>query len=231
MFFLERIYLGASLARFICRPGIDLVFVSHELHQRFVGLCGAAPETWGARTLIEPAPVDASVFRSVGMAERQAARERHGVRGTTVMAAGRLVPIKGFDILVLALGRLPLSVRPRLVIAGTGPEADRLQRLAHACAVDLCLLGNVCHADLATWMMAADVFVHPCRSLPDGRQEGAPLVVREALALGVPVLASQLGGIPDLLGHPGLTLVQANHGQSWAREIEAVLRGHIKHAD
>ena len=223
VFLLERIPLGASLARIICRAGIDLVFVSHELRRRFAVLCGAAPETWGARTLIEPAPIDASVFRRAGRAERQAARERLGLRGAMVMAAGRLVPIKGFDVLVLALARLPLPVRPRLVIAGTGPEASRLQRLAHACAVDLCLLGNVGHADLATWAMAADIFVHPCRSLPDGRHEGAPLVVREALALGVPVIASRLGGIPDLFGHPGLILVQANHSQSLAREIQATL--------
>jgi glycosyltransferase involved in cell wall biosynthesis len=110
-----------------------------------------------------------------------------------------------------------------LVIAGTGPEADRLQNLARACAVDLCLLGNVGHAELAAWMMAADVFVHPCRSLPDGRQEGSPLVVREALAVGVPVIASALGGISDLAGSQGLTLVQASHGQPLIREIAAAL--------
>jgi glycosyltransferase involved in cell wall biosynthesis len=223
VFLLERIPLGASLARFICLAGVDLVFVSHDLHQRFVALCGAAPETWGARTLIEPAPIDAAVFRRAGWAERQAARERLGIRGPTVMAAGRLVPIKGFDLLVLALGRLPLSIRPRLVVAGTGPEADRLQRLARACAVDLCLPGNVTQAALATWMMAADVFVHPCRSLPEGRHEGAPLVVREALAVGVPVIASALGGIPDLAGHPGLTLVLADHGRSLDRELATAL--------
>jgi glycosyltransferase involved in cell wall biosynthesis len=223
VFLLERVPWGASLARFICRAGVDLVFVSQELHRRFSALCGAAPETWGAHTLIEPAPIDASVFRRVDWAAREAARERLGIRAATVMAAGRLVPIKGFDNLVLALARLPGSVRPRLVIAGTGPEADRLTNLARACAVDLCLLGNVGHADLAAWMMAADVFVHPCRSLPDGRQEGAPLVVREALAVGIPVIASALGGIPDLDGSQGLTLVQASHVQALAREIAAAL--------
>lgn len=223
VFLLERIPLGASLARFMCRAGIDLVFVSQDLHRRFAALCGAAPETWGARTLIEPAPIDTSIFRRAGSAESQAARERLGLRGMTVMAAGRLVPIKGFDLLILALGRLPPSIRPRLVVAGMGPEADRLQRLARACAVELFLPGNVTQADLATWMMAAHVFVHPCRSLPEGRHEGAPLVVREALAIGVPVIASALGGIPDLAGHPGLILVQANHGPSLCRELATAL--------
>lgn len=232
VFLLERVPLGASLARFICRAGVDLVFVSQELRQRFSALCGAAPETWGARTCIEPAPVDTTVFRRVDSAERRAARERLGVHGAMVMAAGRLVPIKGFDVLVLALGRLPLPVRPRLVIAGTGPEVERLQRLARACAVGLHLLGDVSHSTLATWMLAADLFVHPCRSLPDGRREGAPLVVREALALGIPVIASALGGIPDLAGQPGLVLVQADRSAALASEIgDALFRLQAKATD
>jgi glycosyltransferase involved in cell wall biosynthesis len=232
VFLLERVSLGASMARFICRAGVDLVFVSQELRQRFAALCGAAPETWGARTCIEPAPVDTTVFRRVDTAERRAARARLGVHGAMVMAAGRLVPIKGFDVLVLALASLPLPVRPHLVIAGTGPECERLQRLARACAVDLHLPGDVSHADLATWMLAADVFVHPCRSLPDGRREGAPLVVREALALGISVIASAQGGIPDLAGQPGLTLVQADRSATLASEIrDALSRLHAKATD
>jgi teichuronic acid biosynthesis glycosyltransferase TuaC len=232
VFLLERVPLGASLARFICRAGVDLVFVSQELHRRFTALCGAAPETWGARTCIEPAPIDTAIFKPTVPSDRQAARERLGIRGELVVAAGRLVPIKGFDLLVLALGSLPAAVRPRLVIAGSGPEAERLRRLARACDVDLHLPGNVGHADLATWMVAADAFVHPCRSLPDGRHEGAPLVVREALALGVPTIASALGGILDLAGHPGLILVEANHSLPLARGIGAALaRFRTKAAD
>ncbi len=226
VFLLEHVPLGASLARFICRAGVELVFVSHELHRRFTALCGAAPESWGARSLIEPAPLDALVFRRADPAQRRAARQRLEIHGAAVMAAGRLVPIKGFDLLVLAVASMPLVSRPRLLIAGTGPEAERLQRLARACAVDLRLLGNLGHADLASWMMAADLFVHPCRRLPDGRHEGAPLVVREALALGVPVIATALGGISDLAGCEGLTLipaVPADRGQALTREINAAL--------
>ena len=223
IFLLERVPLGASLARFICRAGVELVFVSQELHQRFSALCGDAPETWGARSCVEPAPIDASVFRRADPAQRQAARERLRIQRAMVMAAGRLVPIKGFDLLVLALGRLPEAIRPRLAIAGTGPEADRLRRLAHRCGVDLCLLGNVSHADLAVWMTAADLFVHPCRSLPDGRHEGAPVVIREALALGTQVIASALGGIPDLAGIPGLILLPESHILTLAHTIESVL--------
>lgn len=230
VFLLERVPLGASLARFICRAGVDLVFVSQELHRRFTALCGAAPETWGARSSIEPAPLDEAVFRRVDPAGRRAARQRLGVHGAAVLAAGRLVPIKGFDLLLLAVARIPLASRPRLLIAGTGPEAERLQRLAQACAVDLRLLGTLGHADLADWMMAADVFVHPCRRLPDGRQEGAPLVVREALALGVPVIASALGGIPDLAGREGLTLIPADHGQLLTQEIGAALTRSVTRA-
>jgi len=223
VFLLERLPWGASLAREICRTGVELRFVSRDLRERFCSLCGAAPETWGARASVEPAPVDASVFRPWSPRERQSARDRLGMSGLTVMAAGRLVPIKGFDILVLALARLPIGLRPRLVVAGDGPEASRLRRLARDAHVDLCLTGNLSHADLAERMAAADLFVHPSRSLMDGRHEGAPLVVREALALGIPVIATASGGVVDLAGRHGLILVETSAPEALAREIGSVL--------
>ena len=219
VFLLARVPGGASLARLLCRSGAELVFASADLRDRFARLCGDTLESLGARTFVQPAPYDSSLFRPRPVAERHSLRSRLGLQGFTVLAAGRMVPIKGYDVLVNAMGHLPARERPTLVIAGTGPEEPRLRRLATACAVDLRWPGLVSAATLAEWMAAADLFVHPSRSLSNGRSEGAPVVVREALAAGLPVIASALGGLPELAGHERLTLVVPENPSALAAEI------------
>jgi glycosyltransferase involved in cell wall biosynthesis len=221
VFLLARVPGGASLARLLCRSGAELVFASADLRDRFARLCGDAPEALGARTCVQPAPCDSSLFRLRPVVERHGLRSRLGLERFTVLAAGRLVPIKGYDVLVHAVGHLPARERPTLVIAGSGPEEPRLRRLAAACAVDLRLPGLVSAATLAEWMAATDLFVHPCRSLSNGRSEGAPVVVREALAAGLPVIASALGGLLELAGHERLTLVVPENPSALAAKIAA----------
>ena len=219
VFLLARLSGGASLARLLCRSGPELVFASADLRERFARLCGDAPETLGARTSVQPAPYDSLLFRPRPAGERPGLRDRFGLTRFTVLAAGRLVSIKGFDVLVRAVGHLPAEARPTLVIGGAGPEEPRLRRLAAACAVDLRLVGLLSPATLADWMTAADLFVHPCRSLPNGRSEGAPVVVREALAAGMSVVASAVGGLPELGGHPRLTLIRPENPSALAVQI------------
>jgi glycosyltransferase involved in cell wall biosynthesis len=219
VFLLARLPGGATLARFLCHSGADLVFASADLRERFAHLCGDPPEALGARVSVQPAPYDSLLFRPRPAGERHSLRTRLGLTRFAVLAAGRLVPIKGFDVLVLAVGHLPAGVRPTLVIAGTGPEQPRLRRLAAACAVDLRLAGLLSPATLADWMTAADLFVHPCRSLPNRRSEGAPVVVREALAAGMSVVASAAGGLPELADHERLTLVAPENPSALAAQI------------
>jgi glycosyltransferase involved in cell wall biosynthesis len=77
--------------------------------------------------------------------------------------------------------------------------------------------------ELADVMTAADLFVHPCRVLASGRSEGMPLVVREALACGLPVIASASGGLLELEGSPGLALVAPDDPDALATAIVADL--------
>jgi glycosyltransferase involved in cell wall biosynthesis len=120
VFLLARLPGGASLARFLCRSGAELVFASADLRDRFARLCGDTPEALGARTCVQPAPHDSLLFRPRPVAEHHSLRSHLGLEGFTVLAAGRLVPIKGYDVLVRAVGHLPPRERPTLVIAGTG---------------------------------------------------------------------------------------------------------------
>jgi glycosyltransferase involved in cell wall biosynthesis len=219
---LARMTGGGSLARLICRGCTELVFASADLLQRFTRLCGNPPEALGARSCVRPAPFDAHLFHPC--AERERLRSHLGIKQLTVLAAGRLVPIKGFDVLVRAVGHLPAGGRPTLVVAGAGPEAPRLRSMAAAYAVDLRLLGEVAPAVLADWMAASDLFVHPCRALPNGRSEGAPLVVREALAAGMSVIASAAGGLPELSSHERITLIAPDDAAGLAEMITLKLR-------
>jgi len=223
VFLLARVPGGASLARFLCHSGVELVFASADLRDRFARLCGSNPEALGARTCVQPAPHDSWLFRPRPSAERHDLRRQLGLDGFAVLAAGRLVPIKGFDVLVRAVGHLPARARPILTIVGAGPEEPRLRRLAAACAVDLRLPGLLSPAVLAEWMAAADLFVHPCRPLPNGRSEGAPVVVREALAAGLSAIASSVGGLPELAGHQRLSLVAPEDPFALAAKIASAM--------
>ena len=220
---LVRLPWGDSMARVFCRSRAELVFASASLREGFTALAGASPESLGARSRVEAAPFDRSLFRRRTDGERQRARVELGLVGPTVLAAGRLVPIKGFDVLVAAVGRIPCSSRPALLIAGEGPEKLRLARAARAAGVQLRLLGLLGQRVLAECMLAADLFVHPCRTLTSGRSEGMPLVVREALACGLPVIASASGGLVELRGTDGLTLVEEDDVAALAAAIERTL--------
>jgi teichuronic acid biosynthesis glycosyltransferase TuaC len=223
LYLLERLPWAGSVARVLCCRRPELVFASTALERRFRNLAEASPEALGARCRVEAAPFDRSLFRPRSASERRQARAQLGLLGPTVLAAGRLQPIKGFDVLIAAVARLPPATRPTVIVAGEGPERANLARLARAARVGLSLPGGLGQQALASHMAAADLFVHPCRTLPSGRSEGMPLVVREALACGLRAVASTSGGLSDLRGTTGLTLVEAADADALAAAIASAL--------
>lgn len=203
---LERLPGGASLARLVARRAREIVFASADLEARFARLLAGAATS--ARHVVRPAPVDATRFVPVSEQARRDLRRELGLDGPVVLGVGRLVPIKGWDLLLRAVGRLPGDHRPQVVLAGDGPEREALTALAATRGVSARFLGYVPPREVAQWMAVADVVVQPSRRLPNGRAEGTPLAVREALACGRPVIASATGGMAALAPtEPGLILV------------------------
>jgi glycosyltransferase involved in cell wall biosynthesis len=202
---LERLPGGAAIGRRLLEAA-NLVFVSAELRGRLARLVGGPGAQKAAACPIEPAssPLLEAAHRgqSSSRAERARLRAELGLSGRVVIGVGRLQPVKGYDLLVRALGRLPQEKRPSLVLLGEGPERARLVKLASDRAVDLRMPGEVPQPEVWRWLAAADLFVHPCRRLPGGRTEGQPLALREALAAGLPVVACAVGGIEELSPGP-----------------------------
>ncbi len=116
-----------------------------------------------------------------------------------LLAVCRLEPQKGVDVAVRALARLR-EVEPaaELVVLGEGPERGRLEGLARELDVPVHLLGRV--PDVAAWLSRADVLVHPAR------WEGFGLALLEAMLAQLPVVATRVSSIPEIVadGETGL---------------------------
>jgi glycosyltransferase involved in cell wall biosynthesis len=214
---LERLPGGGALARWLLRHTSAVVLASEDLRtrlRRLAGRIGRATD-WTVRPAQSPL---LTLLRPRPAAERQFLRAYQRLANLdrpVVLAVGRLVAIKGHDVLVRAVSRLPPALRPTLVILGEGDRREALIALARARGVDLRLPGEVPPATVQAWLALADVFVHPSRTL-HGRTEGQPVAVREARAAGVPVVASASGGIPEL---PGVLLVAPNDPGTLASAI------------
>ena len=134
---------------------------------------------------------------------REDLRARLGVphEELVLLTAGRLEPQKGTEELVRALRHLVhLGTSATALLAGAASAAERarLERLARELGVDgrLRILGR--RNDLADLMRAADLLVHP------SWYEAAPRVILEAMASGLPVIATAVGGVPEILAGCGL---------------------------
>jgi glycosyltransferase involved in cell wall biosynthesis len=133
-----------------------------------------------------------------------------------VLVVGRLAAQKGFAVLLDAAVRWrDLAPVPLLAIAGDGPLAGELRARAASLGVDAAFLGH--RDDVAGLLAAAAVFVLP------SRWEGQPLVLQEALRAGAPIVATRVGGVPDLVGDDAALLVPADDAPALAAAVRAVL--------
>ncbi len=147
------------------------------------------------RISVVPCGVDKDLFTPEGPVAERAIKHR-------ILSVGRLLPRKGFDDMIRAMPAIPNA---ELVIAGgpgrpqldTDPEANRLRALAADLGVAprVHLYGAVARADMPALMRSADVVV--CTPW----YEGFGIVPLEAMACGVPVVASAVGGMQDTVVH------------------------------
>ncbi|MFN3200524.1 MAG: glycosyltransferase [Bradymonadia bacterium] len=194
MALLERLPVGRALARWIDGRVSSVICVSADLQQRWRALLGRAP-----RAACGVIPMGVTVGPR---GDRDHVRRALGLGdGPVVATVGRHVPLKGLSVLIDALRDTDIG----WLAIGDGPEKLALQRVAREADVDVRWVGQVTPVVRDTLLGAADVLAHP--TVPSaGRSEGAPLAVMEALTLGLPVVASAVGGIPEWARHGVVTV-------------------------
>jgi glycosyltransferase involved in cell wall biosynthesis len=184
---IPRYQLPRSMIRYAAGNAAGIIAVSQGLKDSLVALGVPASKVYVLRN-----GVDLEMFRPV---ERSLARHRLEIHGPTLASVGNLVELKGHD---LVIGALPFLPQHSLLVVGEGPERSALQRLAVHLGVSsrVRFLGRIPHEQLADVYSAADALV-----LASSR-EGWPNVLLEAMACGTPVIASNIGGIPELVKSP-----------------------------
>jgi colanic acid/amylovoran biosynthesis glycosyltransferase len=143
-----------------------------------------------------------------------------------ILAVGRLVETKGFHDLVAACARLAESgTACRCLIVGAGPEAGRLRKMIADLQLEdsVTLPGGLQPEELLPLFRAADLLAMPA-CIRNNDMDGIPTVLIEALALEIPVVATRVSGIPDLVrdGETGL-LVEPDDPAALAAALARLL--------
>lgn len=202
-----------ALERVVAKRADVVLAVSPDLERRM----RAAGARQVARAVV-PAPLPATDNSNKRVAPGSDRRSADDGR-PLVLAVGRLAPQKGFATLIDAASawqdRTP---RPRLLIAGDGPLKAELEARAKARNVDAEFPGH--RDDIPELLARASVFVMP------SRWEGQPLALQEALRAGVPIVASAVGGIPELTGDAAL-LVRPGSQEELRQSVLSVMDNHV----
>jgi len=145
-------------------------------------------------TLVLPNGVEAAV--TVSEREKAEIRKSLGIKPAEkmILNVGRLVPVKGIDMLIKITDRLlDDGLEVKMVIVGDGPYQEEYENKAKKWQENIIFTGF--RRDILQLMSACDLFLLPSLS------EGLPNVLLEAAACGKPVVASNVGGIPDIVTH------------------------------
>lgn len=174
-----------------------------------------------SRMVVRRNGVDGEMF---SIRDKRAAREKLGVRDDRriIVYVGNIKHEKGTDVLVEAMKKLTADHGARdveLSIVGSGELEPQVRpRVEELGLSDFVVFrGRRLYDEVPTWMAAADVFVLP------SRREGCPNVILEALASGRPVVASRVGGIPELLNDRNGIMFEAGDAGALASALADAL--------
>lgn len=192
---------------------VDAVLTDADAAAQQVVRRGFPPE----RVTVLRCSIDTKIFEPFDGARTQM-RNHLGLKedGFIIAGMGRLVKGKGYEVLLKSLAELAPSDRPTLLLAGDGGERQKLEDLATGLGIAQQVKFLGFQSDVRPILWASDIFVHVPTTFP----EGMPNAILEAMAAGLPVIATPVGGIPEVVrdGENGL-LVPTNDHKALAEAI------------
>ncbi len=178
--------LPKALSKIAASRSRAVICVSNWLRERL--------ESYGIGVdAVIPGGVESDLFAS--LPPKEVARERLGIEGNIVLSVGSLVRAKGFDLIPEVAKIVNSKLRASFLIVGGGPEEEVVRRRAREEGVEdrVILVGKRSYEETAIYYRAADLLLHPAR------YEGYGLTALESLAAGTPVVATDTGGMRDVV--------------------------------
>ena len=195
------------------RKSTGVFCVSADLRDKVIAL-GVAPE----KVFVISNGVEVDRFKRMDKAH---ARDELGLDVTArlLICISRLDPEKGIDVLIDAFS-LVEEKDVQLIIIGGGTEEEKLKNQVARLELQdrIRFTGNVPHHEVPKWLNAGDLFVITSRN------EGHPNALLEAMACGLPIVASRVGGVPEIVTSPEIGLmVEAENPRETAQAISQAL--------
>lgn len=174
------------------QQAVAIISVCQSLKDRLIQL-GVSKQ----KITVLPNGVDNQLFKP---GNRQNLRQLHHLTRPTLLYVGNLIPLKGVDLILEALAKLPEF---ECIIIGEGPEKTRLKKLASSLQLTnrIRFISTLSQVELTDYYTMADILL-----LPSSR-EGCANVLLEALSCGTPVIATAVGGSPDIVAHSNAGLL------------------------
>ncbi len=204
----------AAFERFCVENAAGWTGIGHQVQQVQRGRGYPEPSA------VVPLGIDETRFRP-DPATGVAVRRRLGLSGPVVGFVGRLTPEKGLDVLTAALD----TVSPpwSLLVLGGGPQKETLLRWAEARGIeDRVRIELVGHEEVPAFLQAIDVLVAPSLTRPNWCEQFGRMIV-EAFACGIPVIGSDSGEIPFVIGDAGI-VVPEGRADALAEALNGLLQ-------
>ena len=201
-----RIWFLRAAEKFVAKRAVRVVVPSEYLQ--------SVVRRWGVsdkKIIVIPNAVSSSHV----VISKEEARAKLGLNGFILLSVGRLVPWKGFGMLIELMPRLREKIKDvTLVIIGSGPEENKLRVTSAELRVPVIFTGSVSKDVLAQYLAAADIFC-----LNTG-YEGFSHQLIEGMAAGIPVITTDAGGNKEIVSDGENALVaRYNDKEDWEKQI------------
>jgi len=215
LFSLEKMPFKNNIASFIFKNSTAVVVVSSQLKERFSNLLSGQKAK--SKIHVIPMGIDTEVFKPKKNVRQL--KSKYGITSKFVaLAIGRFVEKKGFEYAIRAMKLVTAKTKNiSLILIGDGPLRKQLENLVSELDLKdyVKFVGWADKNTLVDYYSLADVVLVPSIVTDSGDTEGMPVVVLEALAMGKPIIASNVGGISDFIesGKNGFLVAQKNSNQ------------------